>query len=463
MSVNPDRRSQSPENPAGRELDPRKPAPIGLYEPVDEKTLMAHPERFTSDGLRRKERMYRLYEHENWHLFRGRLVTGNKPVPFIAAVCMIAAPVVLFAIFVCPYLWTDMHKAAVVVFAYITALVLSSMMMASLSDPGIIPRNLDAISADSIGTSGSTMALPKNPEQGIFSGKVQIVESSKGTSDEWSNSSRNPLFAESQLPSMQYYEKLPPPWVPVKAPGSNGAPLSVYDPKLPTRGHRSMSDPSHRFPPITKEVRINDTVVRLKYCETCRIFRPPRASHCKYCDNCVENEDHHCIWLNNCVGRRNYRYFYTFVGSTVVLALYIASLSLARLLVPLSNQPGGFGGDLSFKDMISRHPVVLALVIYAVLLVLPLSGLFVYHTVLISRNLTTHEVIGAKHSGRFDDKPDARLKKNVLLTKAISPYSRGSCLSNWAAILCGPSMPPNIQWRKRVDPEGIEELLPLHH
>ncbi|KAJ1954106.1 Eukaryotic peptide chain release factor GTP-binding subunit, partial [Linderina pennispora] len=126
---------------------PGKPAPIGVYEPVEKDILAEHPEKFTSDGLRRKERMYRLYDHGNWHLFRGRVITGSRPLPFISAICMIVTPVVLFSIFVCPYLWTDLHKAPVIVFIYLTALTLASMMKASFSDPGIIPRNLDAITA----------------------------------------------------------------------------------------------------------------------------------------------------------------------------------------------------------------------------------------------------------------------------------------------------------------------------
>ena len=53
--------------------------------------------------------------------------------------------------------------------------------------------------------------------------------------------------------------------------------------------------------------------MRLKFCESCNVFRPPRAAHCNDCNNCVAGFDHHCHWLSKCVGRGNYGYFVWFL------------------------------------------------------------------------------------------------------------------------------------------------------
>ncbi|KAJ5885003.1 hypothetical protein N7495_009513 [Penicillium taxi] len=215
---------------------------------------------------------------------------------------------------------------------------------------------------------------------------------------------------------------------------------SVVDPGIMPRNVHSMPPIIPSEDPLAVGPATNDWVmvklatsdvaamdVPVKYCKTCNIWRPPRCYHCRVCDNCVETLDHHCVWLNNCVGRRNYRYFFAFVSSSTILALFLIGASLAHILVYMNQE------NISFGASISKLRVPFAMAIYGVIAApYPLS-LWIYHLFLTGRGETTREYLNSHKFAKTD---------------RHRPFTQGNMLKNWIAVLGRPRPPTYMQFKQ---------------
>ncbi|PHH76875.1 hypothetical protein CDD82_3773 [Ophiocordyceps australis] len=308
----------------------------------------------TAGTDKRAGHVYQYFDGNTVFCLGGRWQnTKHRPVN-IATGIFILVPCVLFFVFEAPWLWHNISPALPIVFAYLAYICVSSFIHASVSDPGILPRNLHQFP-------------PVHPDD-------------------------DPL-------------RLGPPtndWTLIKSVGINAAAMEV---------------------PV-------------KHCRTCNIWRPPRAHHCRLCDNCIETHDHHCVWLNNCVGKRNYRYFFTFVTSAALLAAYLVATSLAQVIVYMNRHA------ISFSAAIDHFRVPFALALVGFLEFVYPAALMGYHVFLMARGETTREYMNSQKFAK---------------AQRFRAYSQGSVARNLAAVLCRPR-PPSYYSFKRPHRPGDQRL-----
>ena len=182
--------------------------------------------------------------------------------------------------------------------------------------------------------------------------------------------------------------------------------------------------------PRTKDVLVNGYTVKVKFCETCLLFRPPRASHCSICNNCVQRFDHHCPWVGQCIALRNYPYFICFISTSTLLCLYVFVLSWVSMLE--------VHGKMLLM-VITDDIIFIVLILYCFVVVWFVGGLTVFHLYLICTNQTTYE----SFRYRYDKKEN--------------PYGKG-LFKNLFEVFFSRIPPPMINFRDWAQEEPDVEV-----
>ncbi|KAN0022804.1 hypothetical protein ACTFIU_005544 [Dictyostelium citrinum] len=198
------------------------------------------------------------------------------------------------------------------------------------------------------------------------------------------------------------------------------------DPGIIPRGvyNDDIFAPDHRQP-LFKKITVKDTKQEIKWCETCCLYRPPRANHCGICNNCVERFDHHCPWVGNCIGRRNYQTFLYFLYSLGFLCIWIMGFCVAHICIESAryreNHPSASSAKVFQEGMNKSHYISFITIVYGLAGLMFVGSLGGFHFFLLLTNQSTNE----------------KIKKTF---KKSNPYRR-STFGNLIEAFCPPRYP----------------------
>ncbi|KAI9478111.1 MAG: DHHC palmitoyltransferase-domain-containing protein [Benjaminiella poitrasii] len=158
-----------------------------------------------------------------------------------------------------------------------------------------------------------------------------------------------------------------------------------------------------------------------KWCNSCQIWKPDRAHHCRVCDACVLRMDHHCPWVNGCVGFANYRYYIQFLCYVSVLAIWTFCTSLAAFIQ--------FHG-LSTFDRLALAMLIISAIITVMIGTFTLSHIWL---VLLNRTTIENSQFQSWNKDKQQGKSGNRLIE-VFTENGKNVFNQG-CWNNWIEIM----------------------------
>ena len=256
----------------------------------------------------------------------SNVVICNKYVigPKSGIIVIILLPIFIFIIFTA---WILSNNSFFPFYIYIIGgipllLTVIFYLLTSLTEPGIIPRNHP-----------DYIAKEKTEEE-------QIKNNNENKNIKIEISSQNNIMNENKIGSKS---------------------------NLELKNNEQDNDKKVNDNKKDNDTKNKPTIFTQRECVTCKIFRPPKASHCSTCDNCVLNFDHHCGFINNCVGKRNHKYFYLFLSFGSISGLYFEVCQIITFINVYIVKPKGLYKELwhgsKWLSLISLIIIAIGLII----------------------------------------------------------------------------------------------------
>lgn len=168
-----------------------------------------------------------------------------------------------------------------------------------------------------------------------------------------------------------------------------------------------------------------------EYCRMCKVMKPPRSKHCRDCNICTDRFDHHCYWIANCVARKNYRRFYLMVTQCTYLMILYVILSVSYLNAQVWELEGSFYTE-GLSYLMNNSPQVFWTAVFFVITIFPMGSLWVLHTSLIARDVTTYEMMT-----KFKSTPGGH-PKPYSLTRWLNFLQHGAAIFQSPITVSGP-------------------------